>query len=383
MKPGFKQSTRVLAKRLGCSHEQMLQGWAPAQAEDLDAVVAWRVENQPEELPRDDRRYLRWRYNFGDNAQPGNHKSYLWLLKIDGDILGMMGAQHHRLHAAGMHRDIAYPLDLLVRKDLNGSGLGAWINLAMQDNYPILLVIGGGTRESAGLIRRLFRVMPDRKTWKLPVSTEGTLRRLLHNNALARGLSAVADPLLSLSRSLHRSAWQARSIRLQAVDRFPEEIAELTGAWPKDDIYLERSADFLNWRFIDNPGIDYQALLVYRQQQLIGYVVYQLYNSVENKQIQAAIDDVIWRREGSEAEQQALLRQMLAASIRHIIAGEARLVTFASYGTQTEKALQQLGFRRREDGQTFAIYSALPDDEYLFQAERWYLSSAEAHGPNF
>lgn len=383
MKPGFKQSTRLLAKRLGCSSEQMLEGFAPAQAADLDQVIPWRAENQPEELPAGDRDYLRWRYNFGDNTLPGNRKSFLWLLKIKGEILCMMGAQHHTLHTGGQNLDIAYPLDLLVRKDLNGSGLGAWINLAIQDKYPILLVIGGGTRDSARLIRRLFRAMPDRKTWKLPVSTEGTLRRLLPIAILARPISTVADGLLSLKRGFHRGTWRASGIHLEPIERFPGDIARLTRNWPTEDIYLERSADFLNWRFIDNPGIDYQALLIYRKQQLLGYVVYHLYHSLENKQMQASIDDLIWERGGGISAQQQRLQCILAASIDHLIARKARLISLASYGDQADRTLQQLGFLRRKDEQTFSIFSRMADDDYLFQPERWYLSNAEAHGMNF
>jgi hypothetical protein len=383
MKPKLAQSTKVLAKRLGYDSEQMLAGFIPAGIEDLEHIISWRTENMPEQPSQDDHGYLRWRYNFGDSINPGNSKSYLWLLKIDGQILAMMGAQHHILHADGKLHDIAYPLDLLVRKDLNGSGLGAWINLAMQDKYPVLLVIGGGTRESAGLIRRMFHAMPNRKTWKLPLSAEGTLRRLLGNKPLARALSTIADPLLSLRRRLHSELRPYKGIRFEAVNHFPDTVGSLSRQWPAEDIYLDRSASFLNWRFMENPGIDYHALLFYRDDQMIGYVVYHFYYATKNAQLQAGIDDLMWQRKGVESEQRQLLQHILTASIRHLIADKARLIILASYGTLADTVLNQLGFRLRDDEQKFSIHCGLPNADYLYDAERWYLSNAEAHGPNY
>lgn len=383
MRPGFKQATRVLAKRLDCSGEQMLEGFTPAGAADLDAIVQWRKENSPEPILHDDHNYLRWRYNFGNNGGAGNRRSFLWVLKIKGELLGMMGAQHHVLHAEGEQHDIAYPLDLLVRKDLVGSGLGAWINLAMQQQYPVLLVIGSGTRESAGIIKRLFTTMPNRKIWKLPVSTEGTLRRLLPHELLARPASMVADSLLATVRMLRGTLAAGKHIRVEPVERFGEEIDELMAHWPRDGIYLDRNPDFLNWRFADNPGIDYQALTFYHGDRLVGYSVYRTYYSEENRQQQAAIDDLIWLRDSGPEQQQKLLASVMAALIQHLLGQKARLVIFASYGSLADKALHRFGFVRRDDEQTFAIYNALENAPTLLDAERWYLTSAEVHGPNF
>lgn len=383
MKPGLQQSTRVLAKRLGYTSEQMLQGFVPARATDFATVVVWRAQNAPGPLPAGDDDYLLWRYNFGHNTTPGNRNNLLWLLHIDGEVLAMMGAQQQSLWVNGEPRDIAYPLDLLVRKDLNGSGLGAWINLAMQDKYATLLVIGGGTRESAGLIKRMFHAMPNRKIWKLPVSSQGTLRRLLGNDSLARPVASIADALLSLQRKWHNHRSDNPGIRVVAAQQFPAAVDSLQASWPKETILLERDADFLNWRFCQNPGIRYQFLLFYTGEQLVGYSVYHCYHSAKNAQQQGLIDDLMWLRSGDNSEQNHLLKHMLATTVRQLVKDGARLILFSSYGFAADKALAQLGFRQREDEQVFAIFNAQGPDGELFDPTRWYLSSAEAHGPNF
>ncbi len=81
-------------------------------------------------------------------------------------------------------------------------------------------------------------------------------------------LSLILQPALSIYLK-----WLCRghgNVEVQKIDRFTEDMNRFQ---PKNRIAGDRSAEFLNWRVIDNPRDTLHAFGFYKSKKLVGYAV--------------------------------------------------------------------------------------------------------------
>jgi hypothetical protein len=45
------------------------------------------------------------------------------------------------------------------------------------------------------------------------------------------------------------------------------------------DVYLDMNAEYVNWRIINNPRLNYKTLFFYRDKKLLGYIIYNIKDS--------------------------------------------------------------------------------------------------------
>ncbi|QDH70013.1 hypothetical protein [Marilutibacter alkalisoli] len=84
--PAFEVTTRLFARALGCSSEELLQAFRPARVEDMPAVLAFRQRRG-----WDDAAYVRWRYGLDAQSHPHGR---LWILRMDaGPVLAGIGTE--------------------------------------------------------------------------------------------------------------------------------------------------------------------------------------------------------------------------------------------------------------------------------------------------
>jgi hypothetical protein len=153
---------------------------------------------------------------------------------------------------------------------------------------------------------------------------------------IGKGVIALGNLVLSLERggSLQRGGYQA----ILLEDRFDSRFTDLDErVAPAMKVVGRRSAEYLNWRYRDNPLASYQAVAVEHDGRLLGYAV--------------------WKEKGKEATLMDLFGEQDAAVSEAILAGV--IYTLKQRGIHSLSApllgtsplvpiLERWGFRGRE-----------------------------------
>jgi hypothetical protein len=203
---------------------------------------------------------LRWKYRKGPDG-PGE---ILIAENPDGRIVGMMAylPRQFTSHRTGRFC-LMQGVDAFVPEALRGKGIYSGITaLARREMnvpkiaFPNELSIGFGVKFG-------WRTLAPLRIWRFPV---------------ALGLSWSESPFRFLAPLVNGFSWlytacwtgpTPRGLRMQAVGRFEKDYTERG-----DRIQGIRTAEYLNWRFIDNPMRDYSAYEFLHHDETIGYCVY-------------------------------------------------------------------------------------------------------------
>ena len=351
--------------------------FSPATEADFAAVVALRKTLLGDAPRWNDPEYLKWRYDFSEGSPLQNNR--FWVFRLGQEVVAGVGVEHYQLAMDGEIRDVYQSMDILVRPELDGKGLGAWMNLALFEKLPMVMAVGTNDK-SRKMVGRLFHVMPDRQVWKLPLRTKATLRRKVPIGPLADLLSVPADVVLGVRRSLNRVALPA-NVEFHALESFPESIDFLVDENCRHGFtFTARTSRYLNWRFCRNPRRQFSLLGMYQDARLVGYSVSRLYQAPENDQTEGVIVDwfcdlgPLGQGAGHHSPQ---LGWLLQETVKELEKRGAKLIHTVCYDTNTPTVLRNLGFSSRPLPKSFSVHC---NDHKLQQAmaveERWFLSEA-------
>jgi GNAT superfamily N-acetyltransferase len=161
--------------------------------------------------------------------------------------------------------------------------------------------------------------------------------------------------------------WRARlrggaAVRVEAIRRFDASfnaVTERCMAWP--DFWCPHDAEFLNWRYLDNPKGGYVALATLDGMRPTGYGVLHV------------VGDHAWLTELVAPEQPAKIRQALVAEMIRVAreAGCARLEFFATPRWRHWRWLHSVGFVRWRS--EFALYVNSPPELQAHNLDAWQL----------
>ena len=376
----FPQMTAALAKSLGYSAEQFLAAFAPATAADVDAVVRFREKNLSIPITWNDASYLRWRYAFAENDSGSNANNKLWILKLDDRILGILGAQHMPI-SMGEHEFAAvHPLDILVDATLGGVGLGAWMQFALDRQHEGMVLLGA-TKTAATMVQRSFHSMPDRQVWKLLLDLAPVLRRHIKFTPLAICLAVVLNPFVAMINRHRLAPYRNTDIRVEALASFPAAVEKLDASQRGNFFYRHRTAAFLNWKFVENPNVDFQRLGFYKGDALLGYVVFRTEKSAFGHKSSALIQDFFWLEDADATGNPHLPETVLAATIQHLRqSGATYLVQITASGARAQQAVKRLGFFFRDEKLLFSLScNAAQLEPSIYDPGKWFLTEADAH----
>jgi hypothetical protein len=134
--PSFARTSTLVSRVLGLTPEELRASFRPAGAQDLPALIELRRRILGDALTWDDRQYLLWRYDFeGRPDSPGR----VMVAAHAGKLLGVIGAERVRLARGSEVLDAVSLMDIMVQPELDGSGLGIWMNMAIFETHPIVI----------------------------------------------------------------------------------------------------------------------------------------------------------------------------------------------------------------------------------------------------
>ncbi|HWP99577.1 MAG TPA: GNAT family N-acetyltransferase [Vicinamibacterales bacterium] len=367
--PSYETVAPYVGRALDIPLERLDTAFRPAVEADLPRILALRRAVAGNDRWWDDTAFVRWRY-----FECGEEPSAYWVFEKDREIIGACGLEPIVLAVDGRAHRAVRTLDIMVRPDFDGRGLGAFINLALFRRFPITTVTGSNER-SHHLISKMFRHTLDLGCWKAVVRSEPVLRDRLKRPALARTVAAAADLLLALERGIRL---RRPPFEIQELARFDDRVTELSLACERPGrIMVRRSAEYLNWRFVRNPRCRYRILGAFDGGRLAGYVVWRLNLARPNPWRVGEIVD--WLAGPEPDADGAALRALIGAALQRLVREGAGLVVCMAFGDGLEPVMRAAGLRFRPDQRLpFFVRASDPAlHERLASGRGWFLNSGD------
>lgn len=270
MIPSFERTSSLVARGLGVAPTELLANFRAAGPGDLAAIVALRARKQ---AGCDDTSYLSWRYGLG-----ATRRAYarFRILIHKGEVIAGIGAEEFTLQSPMGPIAAACPMDILSVPQYRSLGLGPWLNQALFQQYPLVVALGANSN-SIGLVSRLYSLLPGRRDFEFPLDLSTFLRKRVRNSLLY----ALISPLAMVAVRT-RGAWITRRFprhrtQIKQIERFDAALdAALARDTRTDEVSIARSADYLNWRYCENPRTAYRILQIEQAGgEISGYVVYR------------------------------------------------------------------------------------------------------------
>ena len=337
-----EKTARLVARALGTTPQLLDAGFRPATLDDMPAVLALRRSVLGEDMPWDDERYVRWRYL----PEPGERGlATCWLCTRGDELLGMIGTEALWLQAGDLRQQAHAAMDLMVRPELAGSGLGVWVNQTVCERLGCVLAIGSNPN-SKGVLARTFEALPDRRTHTHPLHFAHFMAKRLSHGLLAGVAASLADVVMVLLRTgrLWSTGWRLSVTQLTqwapGISAHRDIETLLHASRRAGRVEVDRDAASLAHRLLANPRTRCEVWLVREGARAVGMMATRVVPLAGGRQAVQVLDAVI-----DPACQRAALRALLARVTARAFRSGADYLTWTLYDPSLEAELKPLMFR--------------------------------------
>jgi hypothetical protein len=334
--PSYPKTTALVSRALGFAPEALAAGFVPAVQADLAQLVALRRQVIGAHLTWDDAGYLGWRYDLGS---PGRGGGECWVVKRGDEVLAMLGSERISVLHQGRSVDGLSVMDIAVRDEFEGVGLGVWMAMHLCERVDCVLVIGSNEKSRA-LVTHVFERLPDRRSYAHLFEFGPIFQRRWKAGALTRVAAALAGWGMALWR-FGASLTRDRALRVEPLMRFDAGIAALVArSRGGPEISVDRNERFLNWRLFDNPRTAYTVWTAHQGAELAGYIAVRTKASEDGKQL-LVIEDLLVAagRRGA-----VVLQALLCRCFEQAAALGCERITVIACHPENERVLRRLGF---------------------------------------
>lgn len=306
----------------------------------------------------------RWRWQYLENPAAAADGPAIWVAIEDGAVLGQYASMPVRLQWGGREVDASWGMDVFLRPEARGRGIGARLFSAWADSVTVALGLGL-TESSYGLFRKLQYQ---------DVGPVPFLIRVLDAKALAARRAGALGAALgrAAGAALHlvhpeRAHPEASAVRVAPADGFsPEYDALWERARGSYAMCVRRDRAYLEWKYRRAPHRSYAVHEARRGGVLCGFAVSR---DEDHNGIRLGWVVDVFADAGDHAARDALIGALLAAFRAR---GVARVQAFSLNGALT-RDLRRRGFFPGRSPMQFCV-RARGDAAGVFAArERWHV----------
>jgi hypothetical protein len=237
---------------------------------ECKAIVDFLYENLTK---KSDHRRFHWLY-MGNPCG----KARVWFACEENcaDVLGIAAAFPRSVRVQG--KDIiGWNLgDFVIRRDFRS--LGPALSLQRACLAPVLEgeIPFSYDHPSKGMLA-VYKRMGISETSKVirfvkPITVDRYVQKYLRGGLASRGISKVGNTVLGIKEWRGRNAPDL-NIQVQP-GRFNDEFTVLNDLYSGSHLVCgQRTAEYLNWRYLDNPLQDFEVVTVRRKSELVAYGV--------------------------------------------------------------------------------------------------------------
>jgi GNAT superfamily N-acetyltransferase len=335
---------------------------------EKDALFAFLRETHADDPRQSDPQYWDWHYRDCLFSTPNNIP--LWIAKSGKKIVGQLGAIPVELNVAREMRRAIWILDFMVHPDFRRYGIGKKLVLAMNEVYPTMLTLITHEQHTLKLLVKLdWKFVGNIRRYSKVINAGNAVREI----AKIAPVRAVVNTAFSFLRRKYPVSSAVKKI--ERFDGFFDEFWQRTAAREKCSVV--RSADILNWQYVDQPGKKFDVFGFYESEKLCGYVVLFFRKADKNGVIpKAAIADICCsdhRAENSLEVIDELLKTALNAAAER---GAGALVTDI-IDPLVESRLKYFGFWAVKNP-LLLVAKTNDRQELVYDLENWYITRGDS-----
>jgi len=279
---------------------------------------------------------FRWLYCDGPNGA-----AHTWLAVDDGngEVVGAGAAFPRRIHFDGEEKVGFVFGDFCMDEKYRSLGPSLQLQRACMKAIaegPFEFFYDFPSRGMAAIYRRLgIQPLEQLVRWAKPLRAEEKLERVIGSRRVARGFAPIAN--FVLARRGSQGNENACDLHLHEglcgpeFTELDEQLRKRTG------VNTARTAAYLNWRYLANPGSRHQLLTARKGGRLLGYAVYT------TGERDSTIVDL------NSLENPAVITTLLRGAVEQLRAlGAATVNLHAGNGHPWSPLYVRAGFLRRE-----------------------------------
>lgn len=368
--------TPIVARLLGMEPEELTRHFYPSDEKHLPQILAMR-QTFISASPSLDESYLRWRYSFSPCEQGQElSENRIWVFTAGEAVLGFVGVESVNLLVDGEKVEATKVMDLAVKPEVDGKGLGVWMNLVLQRmGRPIIAL--GSNKNSLGIVSKLFHRLPNQHVYKNILNSRYYFAGKSSHGLLTTSASAFYDAGLSCLL-LAKSVASPATPRLEAITRFDSSHAQPLAAMNHFGIQLRRDCEYLNWRLFDNPRDRVEVTGIWLGDRMVGYfaLAFRLQSGHGTNVVQVFILD--WGLLDGKQYEKVLITALWKCQ-RSLQQQGVESISAFSYDACSDRILRNAGLHHRDDStKTVSIFAKDPEALLKMQrAERWFLTGAD------
>lgn len=363
MTAAFDKISKVLATSLNLSADELHRSFNRACKADLPEVCNLMHQGFGDagNLRED---VIAWRY-FNYSKQGSD----VFVLRYKGELIGAVGVEPLSVKVGDHICEGIRAGDIVVRPDHLKSGIGAWMNMYLQNEFSITMAMGSN-KNSNTMVRRLFKAMNCRHHLKILFSTKSYFEAKGLPSLIAKTLSTVSILPLKVIR-----LFTAKPLEKQYTIAVVGNTANLAEFFNDPDYKVRsqsivlRSADYCHWRYDLNPMSVFHTVEMRQSQRLIGYAIVKQAHSATGGDWQLMDWDLL-----ASFRSEELYQELFSAVVDWVAETSAESLSVMSSDQMSIDSLMHSGFSHRavEDG--FFLWANATVDAAVMNEKQWFLS---------
>ncbi len=321
-----------------------------------------------------------WRWKYLDNPLRDN---YSYVAESDGRVIGFSGCIPWRLFVTGKEVIGAQMTDMMVHPEWRRKNIYFPLNRCTLEDIRRRtdLQYGFGNPSSFSIYKKRFKYdgfspVKMQKILDMKLLLRQGLKKI-KSTEMYRLLRIVPKVLASLSgKSTNLSASAGKNIVAKRIHQFDARFDEF---WDKNRMVFPittiRDRQYLEWRYLENPGFSYTILAAEQQDKLTGFAVLRCEkkNGIDRGMI---VDFLV------DPEYEASADLILEESMKFFRSQKVAMVTawISSEQSPSCRFLAARGFSADPvEGVMILIKSFTQDleDAFLRDPENWYLTMGD------
>jgi len=339
------------------------------QRGELTELIKFLQLAYPGEVRRTTQRFLSW--YFLRNPNIAGDDLPFWIVRNGDNIVGQLATIPVWLKVGNSYTKSIWILEFILLEQFRGKGLGKQLVLAARDQYPTMLTLGINEAST-----RVFKSLG----WRELGAIHRYHRMLFAGNAVPRlgNSRALREGLNLLSFPLRRAGVRRKTAGKYQIRRGVSFGPELDELWARSSAQwtaaVRRDYDFTAWQFLQQPEKVFDVILLYEQQQLVGYAILFFRLGIGKAPApKAAISDIVYDSRNPDE----VVDTLVSAALDVAIERKAGSLVVDILDARVEASLQNHGFSRIKISPRFMVSSS-DFQETLYKPENWYLTRADS-----
>jgi len=338
----------------------------------------------------------RWEWQFEKNPFRKGNELPVWIaVDENGAVVGQIGTMIEPFKIGTETHRLGWGVDAFLLPECRGQRIGyklyqaalegsdIYIGLRMAETARrIQTTLGGTPIDAVAFFARVARLNTTYTFTALRCRLKNkwpgkALLWLLHFFGLDRLITALVNLSVGI-RDLGLSRHTNADIAIKQIDRFDHTADEFWDSIsPQFYAIVQRNSEYLNWKYVQQPHMDYELFTSSMRGELCGYVILRKTRPPESNS--GIIADLLVPPSDKET-----IQSLLAFAVRYFKAQKVNHISAASSCDVYQDALLALGFKKTGDcAPLFHSRTMTPAIASALVSGRWFLGRSDSDSDQF